>query len=219
VRISGGCSSGSAGRAATEVRLCSRAVDGPRSQLCRSDLAGEGVTLLSRGRSRNPDVMLVPGAGARPPLVVKDFAPRGAWVRAILGPVIARREVRAYRALEGHPAVPGFRGWIDSLAFALEYRPGRRMSRKLRGTIPADFAARLEADLAAMHARGVAHLDLRHRSNVLVDEGGAPVLIDFGSAVCLRPGGLLARCLLPWLARLDRAALRKWRDRLAAGDG
>ena len=193
-------------------------MDGPRSELSRGDLTAEGVVLLHRGRSRNPDVLLVPAARGRPPLVVKDFAPRPAWVRASLGPVIARREARAYRALAGHPAVPAFRGWIDRLAFALEYRPGRRMSRKLRGTVPADFVARLEADLADMHARGVAHLDLRHRSNVLVGADGAPVLIDFGSAVCLRPGGRLARWLLPWLARVDRAAVRKWRERLAPGD-
>jgi serine/threonine protein kinase len=67
-----------------------------------------------------------------------------------------------------------------------------------------------------MHARGVAHLDLRHRSNVLLAADGSPVLIDFGSAVCLRPGGLAARLVLPLLARVDRGALRKWRAKLAA---
>ena len=92
------------------------------------------------------------------------------------------------------------------------------MSRKLRGQVPPDFVARLEQALAEMHARGVAHLDLRHRSNVLVGEDGAPVLIDFGSAVCLRPGSALARVLLPALARIDRSALEKWRVRLE-GEG
>ena len=65
-----------------------------------------------------------------------------------------------------------------------------------------------------MHARGVAHLDLRHRSNVMVDEQGRPVLIDFASAVCFRPGSLLARLLLPRLASVDLGALQKWRERL-----
>jgi len=189
----------------------------PRSALTRAQLAGATRELLNRGSRRNPDVLLVEHAGER--LVVKDFAPRGALVRATIGRVIAAREARAYQRLAGHPAVPRFRGWIDELAFALEYRPGRRMSRRLAGRVPADFLARLDDALAEMHRRGVAHLDLRHRSNVLVGEDGRPVLIDFGSAVCVRPDGLAARWLLPLLARVDRRALAKWRARLAPASG
>lgn len=176
----------------------------------REELAG--AELLNRGNRRNPDVLLVRRDGDA--WVVKDFAPRGPWVRRWLAPRIHAREVRALRALAGHPSVPAFRGWVDRLAFAVAYRPGPRMSRKLRGRVPADFVRRLEEAVAEMHRRGVVHLDLRHRSNVMVDEAGRPVLIDFGSAVTFRPGGLGARLLLPWLARLDRAAVRKWRDRL-----
>jgi hypothetical protein len=182
--------------------------------LSREALAGATLALLNRGSRRNPDVLLVERGGER--LVVKDFAPRGALVRATLGRWIAAREARAYRALAGHPSVPRFRGWIDPLAFAVEYRPGRRLSRRIAGELPPDFLPRLEAALREMHARGVAHLDLRHRSNVLLGEDGAPVLIDFGSAVCLRPGGLAARFLLPLLARVDQGALRKWRAKLGS---
>ena len=187
--------------------------DHPSADLTRADLAGAAVEVLNRGNFGNPDVLLVPRA-VGPPVVVKDFRPRAAWVRATLGRWVARREARAYRALETHPAVPGFRGWIDALAFAVEYRPGRRMSRKLAGTVPVEFADRLAAALDQMHALGVVHLDLRHRSNVLVDERGAPVLIDFGSALTLRPGSWLARLLLPPLAWIDRRAVEKWRVRL-----
>jgi hypothetical protein len=189
--------------------------------LSRAELGAAKATLLSRGGRRNPDVLLVERDGER--LVVKDFAPRGPLVRALLGPRIAAREARAYQALEGHPAVPRFRGWIDSLAFAVEYRPGRRMSRRLAEALPAEFLPRLETALREMHARGVVHLDLRHRSNVLLGEDGSPVLIDFGSALCFRPGGLAARALLPLLARVDLGALAKWRRKLGpsaqAGSG
>ena len=184
----------------------------PRCAVTRAALAASTVAVLNRGNRRNPDVLLVEHGGER--LVVKDFAPRGPLVRATLGRLIAAREVRALRQLAGHPAVPAFRGWIDPLAFALEYRPGERMSRQLAGRVPPDFVARLESAFAEMHRRGVAHLDLRHRSNVLVAEDGSPVLIDFGSAVCFRPGSAGARWLLPLLARVDRGALAKWRVRL-----
>ena len=180
--------------------------------LSRADLAGADVRVLQRGRLGNPDVLLVERDGAK--LVVKDFRARGALVRATLGRWITAREVRAYRALGGHPSVPRFAGRIDALAFAVEYRPGRRMSRRLRPELPADFVDRVEAALREMHRRGVAHLDLRHRSNVLLGEDGRPILIDFGAAISLRPGSLASRWLLPLLVRFDRAALGKWRAKL-----
>jgi predicted Ser/Thr protein kinase len=178
----------------------------------RANLAERTLRVLNRGRARNPDVFLVRGDGG--PVVVKDFAPRGRLVRALLGPWLQRRELRAYRALAGHPAVPRLLGELDALAFALEYRPGQRVSRRLRGRVPPDFVAALDAAVGEMHRRGVAHLDLRHRSNVLAGEDGRPVLIDFASALCLRPGGLAARLLLPLAAGFDRRALAKWRARL-----
>jgi hypothetical protein len=178
----------------------------------RAELAGRVVSVLNRGNRRNPDVLLVETPAGR--FVVKDFSPRAAWVRATLGRWITAREARAYRALEGHPAVPRYAGAIDPLAFAIEYRPGRRLSRRLAGKVPPEFVDRVEEAVRDMHRRGVVHLDLRHRSNVLADDAGQPVLIDFGSALCLRPGGWPARLLLPWLARIDLAALHKWRVRL-----
>lgn len=185
--------------------------------LTRADLAPRIQRVLNRGSRRNPDVYVVRSEAG--PVVVKDFAPRGPLVRALLGPWIHAREIRAYRALEGLAAVPRFLGRIDRLAFAVEYRPGRRMSRKLAGQVPPDFVERLARAVAAMHARGVVHLDLRHRSNVMVGDDGQPILIDFASAVCLRPDRWPGRLLLSWLARLDRRALAKWAERLVIPAG
>jgi hypothetical protein len=68
----------------------------------------------------------------------------------------------------------------------------------------------LEQALSEMHRRGVAPLDHQHRTNVLCDEQGRPVLIDFGSAMVFRPGGVAARWLLPLFTWFDRRALDKW---------
>lgn len=180
---------------------------------CRAELASTVRRVLNRGGRYNPDVLLIEWAGRQ--AVVKDFAPRGRWVRNTLGRLLTLWEARAWRLLDGHPAVPRFFGPIDAWAFAVEYRPGLHMTRTSSPAIPADFPQRLEAALDEMHRRGVVHLDLSHRSNVLADAEGSPVLIDFGSALALRPGGLAARMLLPWLARVDRRALEKWRTKLA----
>jgi serine/threonine protein kinase len=174
----------------------------------RATLANATERVLNRGSRRNPDVLLVRHEGAL--VVVKDFAPRGWFVRRWLGPWLARREQRAWQALDGHPSVPRFVGAIDPLAFAVEYRPGRTLFGAKRQPVPEGFLASLAEALAEMHRRGVVHLDLKNRTNVLSDEQGRPVLIDFGSAFVFRQGGLAARLLLPLFAFFDRRALAKW---------
>jgi tRNA A-37 threonylcarbamoyl transferase component Bud32 len=170
--------------------------------------------MLNRGGYGNPDVMLVSHLGRL--AVLKDYTPRSWLVRNTLGRCVTALESRAWRAVAGHPNVPRFIARIDSLALLVEYRPGAKLSR--RRAVPAAFLDELERAIDELHQRGVVHLDLSHRSNVLVDAAGHPVLIDFGSALALRPGGLLARCLVPWLSRLDRRALEKWRLELTSAD-
>ena len=72
----------------------------------------------------------------------------------------------------------------------------------------------LEQVIGEIHRRGLVHLDLRHRSNVLAGHDGRPVVIDFASSlsfdVSTRPG----RWALELFATIDRRALRKWRIRL-----
>jgi len=178
----------------------------------RASLA-EGVRrVLNRGRWGNPDVLLVECGTHR--VVVKDYSPRGRIVRRWIAPRLLAREAAAYRRLAGLPAIPRLLGWIDGEALALEYRPGVFLSRSLRGTLPAGFLAELEASIEAMHARGVVHLDLRHRSNVLAGEDGHPVVIDFASALRFDVETAWGRTLTAVLGRFDRRALEKWRARL-----
>jgi serine/threonine protein kinase len=188
----------------------SEACEPPR----RAVLLSRVVRVLNRGGYGNPDVLLVTHAGRE--AVFKDYAPRSWLARNTVGRCVTALESRAWRALAGHPNVPPFIAQVDPLALLVEYRPGLKLSK--RRPVPAAFVAELEHAVALMHGRGVVHLDLSHRSNVLVDAAGHPVLIDFGAALSLRPGSLLARCLLPWLARIDRRALTKWRLGLVAAE-
>jgi hypothetical protein len=173
----------------------------------RSDLV-RGVC-ISAGGFANPDVFTLEHAGAR--LVVKDFAPRSRLVRATLSRWIVRREQRAWRALANHAAVPRWAGAIDALAFAVEQRAGRPLSRSVARETPAAFFVQLARAIDEMHARGVVHLDLRHQGNVLVGDDGAPVLVDFGSALVLPPGSVRARLAVALLGWIDRSAVAKWR--------
>lgn len=168
--------------------------------------------MLNRGGWANPDVLLVEGAAG--PVVVKDYAPRAAFVRATIGRIATRREQAAYRRLAHLDVVPDLLGPIDSLAFALEYRPGEPLSRSLRGRLPSGFYGDLVRAVEAMHALGVAHLDLSHRSNVLAGQDGRPVVLDLASAVWADPSTRLGRAWIGMAGALDRRALRKWRARI-----
>ncbi len=182
------------------------------SGLTRETLARRTRATLSRGGPGNPDVLLVDAEGG--PVVVKDFAPRGGLVRRAVGPWLLRREARAYRRLEGLAAVPRFLGWVDPMAIVLEYRPGEFLSRRLAGRLPPGFVDELEAAVREMHGRGVVHLDLRHRSNLLAGADGRPVLIDFASAFVFDVSTRRGRWAAGRLASFDRRALQKWRTRL-----
>jgi hypothetical protein len=185
----------------------------PALGLTRANLPERTLVCLERGGWLSADVWLVDSDAGR--VVVKDFAARGVWVRATLGPWFVRHECRVYERLRSHPAVPRLLGRIDGLAFAVEHRGGVRISRRQPWTFSPEFGRQLDAAVRELHALGVVHLDLRHRSNVRAGLDGAPVLIDFASAVSFRPGGLAARVLLPVLGLADRWAVWKWRRRLA----
>ncbi len=180
--------------------------------LDRAALADSTQRLLNRGSWGNPDVLLV--ATSNGPVVVKDYSPRPAWVRRYFGRWLLVREARTYQRLQGIPGVPRLQGQVDSEALILEYRPGVLLSRSLSGGLPAGFLTELEASVQSMHRRGVVHLDLRHRSNILAGNDGHPVLLDFASSVGFDSTRLRGRIGLACLAWIDRRALRKWRVRL-----
>jgi len=185
--------------------------------LTRANLAERTLIRLSRGNWNSPDVLLMESDRGR--AVVKDFAPRSWLVRATLGRWLIRRELEIYRTLEGHPAVPRLLGRLDSLAFVVEHRGGARFSRRRPWTFSPEFVEELREAIDGLHARGVAHLDLGHRSNVRAAPDGRPVLIDFDAAVRFRKGSLASRLLFPALCRVDARGLAKWAATVSDGSG
>lgn len=150
-------------------------------------------------------------------VIVKDFAPRGRWVRG-LGRLQIRREAAAYRWLAGVAGVPAFVGRVDPLALAIEWIDGERLAF---ASLPPGEGLRcvveLRAILDAIHERGVIHNDLRGRENVLLRRDGGLAVVDFAGAVRLRPGGLAHRLFFRLLAVADEAAFLKWKGMIAPG--
>lgn len=83
---------------------------------------------------------------------------------------------------------------------------------------PADLPPGIFADLLAlvdaMHARGVVHLDLRQRKNVLIDSEGRAALIDFASSMHFSRDGRVFRLM----KLVDRTAVLKLKNRVTPAD-
>ena len=159
------------------------------------------------------DILLWDGEPDR--LAIKDYAARPAWLRNTLGRLLVRREVRAYGRLAGIAGIPRLWGRVDAFAFALQLVPGRDLSHYRAGEIPGSFFRQLLQLLERVHRAGVAQGDLHHR-DVLVGPGYAPFLVDFSTAVFLRPGsGPLGRRLFSAACGADRRAALKLARRFA----
>ena len=147
--------------------------------------------------------------------ILKDFADKS-WVVRWLGRRQLRRETQALARLEGISGIPTLLGEASPCGLLLtriEGDPITRWGRGRQAGIEAMFE-RLARLVDAIHARGVAHLDLRKRDNVLVAGDGSPGIIDFNASFCFVPGSLGARVLFPLMRRVDASALLKWKSQL-----
>jgi predicted Ser/Thr protein kinase len=202
----------SAAMAASPVQAEARLGSALRARLDRAGLEAATLEFL-RPRSRfRPDLRLIEWRGER--AVAKDWGHASRWLRPHARGCLAR-EWRALTALAGVAGVPAV---LDRLpdAIVVTHVPGPTLKpRHLRRGARAEFLARLDACVARIHARGVVHLDLRQRRNVLCAADGEPVVIDFESALVLDDATAFGRFALRWGRRVDRLALLKLKARFA----
>jgi predicted Ser/Thr protein kinase len=181
----------------------------------REEIPNATVDVLLEGGPTKADLLVVDvGEG---PMIVKDFANKKWWVRQF-GRISISREYRAYRWLTGMAGIPALIGRVDALAFAMEKIEGPRLwfdkDRQEQGV---DYVVKVRALLDRMHDRGLVHLDLRGRENILVRPDGELVIVDFAGAVWFRPGSLGHRLMFPPLSRIDETAYLKWKEWLTPG--
>jgi len=130
----------------------------------------------------NQGVVYRASAGGRQ-LAIKAGAGRGPLLA--INRHALKREHRAYRRLDGVPGIPRCHGLVENRWLVLDYieaTPFRDAAVR-----PGFFDELLEI-IRAMHARGVAHGDLKRKSNLIIDGKGKPVLLDFGAATLHRSG-------------------------------
>ncbi|MBE9548005.1 MAG: hypothetical protein IMF09_01260 [Proteobacteria bacterium] len=136
--------------------------------------------------------------------VVKAAMGRAAVYKARLATL--RREYQAYLLMQGIENIPECYGFLQQQYMVIEYIPGspyRHASWQDRDLWFAQFKQTIED----FHKRGVAHGDLKSKSNIIVTEDQKPCVIDFGTAIIYRPGfHPINHRLFRFASRIDRNA-------------
>ena len=161
-----------------------------------------GRVLRDKGGFLSPVVSVVDHDGK--PAVLKDYRGKNAVTRGLLAPSLVKREFTVLRHLEGIPGIPKAYAVVEKRALLIEYIEGKTINKFKAGELPDRVYARLVDLVRAMHARGVVHLDLRQRKNILI-AGEQPWLVDFANAM---RGKLTAK-----LRAIDESALVKFKER------
>ena len=187
----------------------------PRRVPRRDEVESREPRWLKRGARTKADLRVVDvGEG---PVVVKDFAHKSAWIR-LIGRLQISRECSAYARIAGVDGPARWLGRVDRHALALELIDGQELASAADRRERADhYLSELTHIVRALHARGLAHLDLRGRDNVMVDRAGRVRVVDLAASMWLRPGSLTHRLAFGWIKLADEAALLKWKGLLDAG--
>ena len=159
--------------------------------------------LRDKGGFLSPVVSVVDHEGR--PAVLKDYRGKNLLTRGLLAPRLVRGEFDILRRLEGIPGVPKAYAVVEKRALLIEYIEGTTLGKFKAGELPDATFDLLRDTVRAMHERGVVHLDLRQKKNILIDGDRRPWLIDFGAAM---KGKLTSK-----LQGVDESALLKFKLR------
>lgn len=177
----------------------------------RKDIEQHLISLSRKGSFGKPDLSRVEIGDRK--IMVKDVREKNFLLRWTLGIWLIHKEWKIYSRLKGLKGIPQPVERIDCFAFAMELIPGKPLFRG--EAIPSSFFSDLEQVLREVHERGVVHLDLRHKGNILLSEKGEPFLIDFNSSFYFREKGLLRHFLFPILRKVDYGGLLKLKQRIS----
>jgi serine/threonine protein kinase len=159
----------------------------------------ETVRQIASAKGMKPDILILEREGER--LVAKDFRNKNFFARCLWGPLNLRYEKFILDRLDGVSDIPRVIGFEDCNCLLLSWLDGEGIKARSQ-QLDEEFFPRLFAIIEALHERGVLHLDLGHKSNIMVDAAGRPKVIDFNISLYLPPYRWL-RPLFTLLARID----------------
>jgi tRNA A-37 threonylcarbamoyl transferase component Bud32 len=149
--------------------------------ITRRQLNALNPVLIASGNSfAQADIFKIEMCGQS--VIVKDFIHRPWIFRATIGRLFLKREVRALKQLASISNVPKILGVVDGYAFIMSIAPGQRLPDRWAPPPSLQTLNRLKTLVEQIHARGIAHNDLR-RTNIFYDQQETPYIIDFATAL------------------------------------
>ena len=118
-------------------------------------------------------------------LVIK--IPHGRGFIKYLHTCMIRHEARVYQQLQNLEGTPACYGLIDNQYLALEFINGEPIRNK-RPINNEHYFESLFKLIENMHKKGVAHMDLKKKDNLLVTHHDEPCALDFGAAIIRKEG-------------------------------
>lgn len=180
----------------------------------RSALRDANKEVLSRGSRWKPAVFRATSEDGRV-RIVKDCAALPFYSRW-LARFLMGRELRLMRRLEGLDGFARVRERVDRNAFTMDPLQGKPLSPETFQLAPRRIADGLLERVEAMHTRGVFHLDLRQRQNIMLGQGMEVLILDFGAGWA--PNPLARRIFGNLLTGVDRSAALKYLARFSPAD-
>lgn len=166
---------------------------------------------MSRGSRWKPAVLRATSSDGRV-RILKDCEELPFYSRW-LARFLMGRELRLMRRLEGLDGFPVVRERVDKNAFTMDPLEGKPLSPETFQLAPRRIADGLLERVEAMHGRGVFHLDLRQRQNILLGKGMEVLVLDFGAGWA--PNPVARRVFGGLLASVDRSAALKYLARFS----
>ena len=182
------------------------------SELTRQQLASLPSETLRAGPRARPEVKIVCMEGSD--LLIKDYGSGKSLFGRLLGRFLVFREKIAYERLNDLPGIPSYYGTVDPYALILQHVPTERVLDVDHEQIPADFFRLLSELVESLHSRGIAHGDLHKLDNILIDDRGRPVVVDFTSAIMTGSNPLVA-LVFPIFCDDDWRGVYKLKDKVA----
>lgn len=166
--------------------------------------------LKASGGWFQPDVWIVDTKES--PRVWKTYTRRPAWERKTVGRFLAAHEGNVIKGLAGLEGTPQFLSHPQPWTVEMSLLKAKNVSGKRGATpLPPIYFARLWEMIAAMHARGINHGDLR-RKNLLrsSEDPTVPLAVDFTQSFHFPPPqGIFRAAIFRRAALIDRLKFLK----------
>lgn len=175
--------------------------DKQKKEKKRTHFLGKEWTIvreITSDKAMKPDILIV--EHKQQFIVAKDFRNKVWMARNIWGPLNIMYEKFLLNKLAGVARIPQVIGLEDYNCLLISRIEGDEI-KKCSHLLAKDFFNQLLKIVDDLHERGVLHLDLGHKSNIMVDQHGDPAIIDFNASLYLPPS--FFRPLIRLLAKID----------------